>query len=353
MFCRQCGREFPNTSPSCPNCGTVNHNTNGSGNKNTSASTAKNKKSAFKIKKKKSFIKTVIAVSAAIVIIAASFGIFSLVNYIKYTPYREMLSSLKDGFIYYQEYEEISRLRFYEYTENLNFFEKVLNIKKNCQVKINPEIYFLYDENAVEKNEELKDLIYEEADAEIYNEIPDICELILENGEAELVYQNEIIFYINTNENNEAVSVTYNKPADENQKEFINSASDTELFNKHFDIKMDYAYYKERTTVAESLLYDIIETASLDYAYNTFRLTDFIYSRFDNPNIKIEAHRTDEHIYLITVSGNCLFTLHSYDRPYRREAAVVFGYDISEKECYVYNDRDDAFEWYYYSKILD
>lgn len=352
MFCRQCGKEIPDSSPSCPNCGALNHNLNGSDHENKAENAAADKNPVFKIKKKKSFIKTVIAILAAIVIIAASFGIFSLVNYMKYMPYREMLNSLKGSFIYYQEYEEISCFTFHEYTEDLNFFERILNIKKNCRVEIKPSIYFLYDENAVKKNEELKDLILEEEDAEIYNEIPDICELLFENGDAELVYQNEIIFYINTNENKEALSVTYNETDNENHKEFINSAFDTELYDKYSNMLLERANYSMRTLNAEKLLYDIIETTSLYYANNTFRLTDFIDNRFDNPDIKIEAHRTDENIYLITVSGNCLFTLHSYDRPYRRETAVVFGYDISEKECYVYRDRDGAFEWYYYSKIV-
>lgn len=351
MFCRQCGKEIPDTSPSCPNCGALNHNIYGPDHENKTENAA-DKKPVFKIKKKKSFIKTIITILAAIVIITASFGIFSLVNYMKYAPYREMLNSLKGSFIYYQEYEEISCFTFQEYTEDLNFFEKILNIKKNCRVKIKPSIYFLYDENAVEKNEELKDLILEEEDAEIYNKIPDICELIFENGEAKLVYQNEIIFYINTNENNEVVSVTYNETDSENRKEFVNMFFDTELADKFTHMNSEYIIYKTRAYEAESLLYDIIENTSLYYANNTFSLTDFIYNRFDNPDIKIEAHRTDENIYLITVSGNCLFTLHSYDSPYREKAAVVFGYDISEKECYVYRDRDGAFEWYYYSKMI-
>lgn len=357
MFCKQCKNEISDNSVFCPFCGAANNKISIDNDTNSFAetiniNTVSDNKFVHKAKKKKGYIKTLIALFAVILLFIASFGIISLINYVKYTPYREMLSSLSSSFIYYQEYEEISCFRFGEYTEDLNFFEKILNIKKSCQVEIVPSFYFLFDEDEVEDNENLRDLICEEEDEEIYNEIPDICELIFENGDAELVYQNEIIFYINANENNEAVSVTYNETASENRKEFVNMFFDTELADKFTHMNSEYISYKTRTYEAESQLETILKTALLFYVDNEFKLSDFISERFNNPDIKIEAHRTDEDLYLITVSGNCLFTLHSYDRPYREKAAVVFGYDISEKECYVYRDRDGAFEWYYYSKIV-
>lgn len=303
-----------------------------------------------KAKNKKKFVKIAVPIVAVIVLIVASLGIFSFVNYLNYRPYRELLEKLESNhFIYYQEYDEISSFEFTETDAGLNFFEKILNIRKVCEVRLTPHIYFLYDKDAVEDYEALYDLIAEEEDDEAYNDLPRYCELVIaDNGGAKIVCDNETLFNVNLDKDKNIVSVTY-----EGKKEYKSAGKDKKLGDKYVSIVEEYADYVARDANASKVLtaaqYVSMATET-ERAVWGFELdiNDFVNSCYEDPEIEVEPDRTEENLYYITVSGDCSY----YDNRwftnpfYEREATVVFCYDEEKNECWEEEDNDKAFQFY-------
>ncbi len=298
-----------------------------------------------KAKNKKKFVKIAVPIVAVIVLIVASLGIFSFVNYLNYRPYRELLEKLESNhFIYYQEYDEISSFEFTETDAGLNFFEKILNIRKVCEVRLTPHIYFLYDKDAVEDYEALYDLIAEEEDDEAYNDLPRYCELVIaDNGGAKIVCDNETLFNVNLDKDKNIVSVTY-----EGKKEYKSAGKDKKLGDKYVSIVEEYADYLIRKDHAEQYL-SVAQTAPLYFEGSKFTIADFITDRFYNDyEIEITAHRADENYCIVTVSGDCMIGMSG---SYTETVKEIFLYNIEENECSLYHDDSGAFEWYYYSTI--
>jgi len=306
-----------------------------------------------KVKNKKKLVKIIVPIVAAIALIVASLGIFSLVNYNNFRPYREILGKLESSdFVYYQEYDEISRFDFTETDVGLNFFEKILNIRKVCEIRLTPHIYYLYDKDSVEDNEALYDLIAEEEDEEVYSDFPRYCELLIEeNGDTKIVCDNETLFNINLDSERDIVSVTYN----EDKKEYKNASIDKELGDKYASIIVEYDNYIIRNFNASDIftVAQYVSMASnVDIGVHgedfVLDINDFISRCYENPEIEIEANRTDENLYFITVSGECSY----YDnqwfvKPFlTRDATAIFCYDEEENKCWVEQDDENAF-WFY------
>ena len=295
-----------------------------------------------KSKNKKKLVKIIVPIVAAMALIVASLGIFSLVNYNNFRPYREMLEKLESSdFIYYQEYDEISKFDFTETDAELNFFEKILNIRKVCEIRLTPHIYYLYDKDLVEDNEALYDLIAEEEDEEAYSVFPRYCELLIEeNGDTKIVCGDDILFNINLDNDKNIVSVIYNDGY--TQKEYINTHNDSDLKEKSETIISEYESYLGREMNADSYLY-AAENASL--YYNEYdigsTIADFASERISNPEITIEAHRYDEKIYIVTVSGDWMYN----------SATVVFRYNSEENVSRIAKDSSQAFTWYIYEEF--
>lgn len=348
LFCTKCGAsQAQSTQPSNPENvieipqSDLSNNTNG-----TCIAAVIDNNTVKKVKDKKQFFKIIVPIVAAIVLIIAVLGIFSIVNYNSFRPYREMLEKLESSdFVYYREYDEISRFVFSETDAQLNSFKKLLNIRKVCEVHLAPEIYYLFDEDTVEDNEDLYDLIAEEEDEEAYSDFPGFCELVIEeNGEAKIVNGDEILFNINMDNDNNILSVTYNK----DEKEYKN---DSQLKEKYNMAIKEYLQYLNRNYSADDLLNAAINAPLYFGSYTVDTINYFIYERVDNPEVTIEAHRWDENVYIVTVKGSCLFTM-SWNQPeYREDATVIFFYHQDTNESHVAQDSDQAFEWYYYSKL--
>lgn len=274
--------------------------------------------------------------------IVASLGIFSFVNYNNFLPYKEMLGKLENGdFIYYREYDELSRFDFTESVPELTFFEKLLNLRDVCEVGLTPHIYYLYDKDSVEENDDLYDLIAEEEDEEIYNEMPKYCELVIdENGNAKIICDNETLFNINLDNGKNIVSVIYN----EYNTEYIN---DTELNDKYKNLVGEYEEYLARNESAKDLLY-IAEFAPLYYGDNSLDTTiaDYVFDRVNNPQIKISANRSMNNVYRIIVTGDFL-----YNSDFSQNAVVLFEYDSERNISYVAEDPQEAFLWYIYDEF--
>ena len=308
-----------------------------------------------KAKKKKKLVKIIVPIVAVIVLIVASLGIFSIVNYNNFRPYREMLGKLESGdFIYYQEYDEISKFDFTETDTELNFFEKILNIRKVCEVRLTPHIYFLYDKDEVGENEALYDLIAEEENEEIYNNLPSYCELVIdENSNAKIICDNETLFNINLDNDKNIVSITYN----EDKKEYKNGIIDEELHDRFTNILLEYTNYLARDYHASDILH-VAQYVSLSSEEDrTFwgielNINDFVNNCYEDYKIEVEPQRTNESLYEIIISGECSY----YDNQwfvnpfYTDNAKVVFCYDEENNECWVEQDNDKAFFFYRHAK---
>lgn len=293
---------------------------------------------------KKKFVRILIPIPVVFFLIVLVLGIVSFVNYNANKPYKAIMDKLNSAeFIYYEEYEELSHFSFSEYDEDLNFFEKLLNIRKVYKVRLTPHIYFLYDKDSVEDNEALYDLIEEEEDEEIYNDLSGCCELVIEeNGDTKLVCGDEILFNINVDNDKNIVSVTYN----EDKKEYRNGSIDKELGDKYASIVNEYADYIARDANSSEVL-AAARYAPLYYQGNRLdsTISDFVSKRVRNPEITIGAHRWDETVYCITVKGDCRYN------SYYNEATVEFYYYSDENGCRVARDPQEAFTWYIYEEF--
>lgn len=346
-ICKNCKAELEDNQNFCYRCGSNEFE------KSENIVSENAERISVKTKNKKKLLKIIIPIVAVVLLIVGALATVSIVNYNNLRPYREILEQLESNrFIYYQECDEISCINFEktDYNSTSNFFEKLLNIKETCVI-YSRTIYHLYDKDAVEDNEALYDLIKEAEDG-----IPYSSELVIDdNGEARLVFYDQTDFNINL-DNDKIVSVTYS----EDEKEYKNGSIDTQLGDKYTSIINEYTdYMAKNDDVADvfTVAQYVSLASELDIAVNgsgfILDINDFIDRCYDNPEIKVEADRTENNLYYITVSGYCsYYDNHWFVNPfYTRDATVVFCYDGNENDCWVERDDDNAFHLYHAAKL--